>query len=203
MITLAVSDGSRTGMHCSMGELRTYGRKRNFRRTPEPKPSRAKPAKRLRFVIQKHAASSLHYDVRLEAGGVMKSWAVPKGPSLNPATKRLAIPTEDHPISYNRFEGVIPDGEYGAGEVIVWDRGWYANRSDTSPQRAIAKGALTFELHGEKLKGRWALRRIGNARNWILVKMKDEQAKRTGDITKERPESAITGRTIEQIARGA
>jgi bifunctional non-homologous end joining protein LigD len=186
-----------------MGELKTYERKRDFRKTPEPKPVRAKPAKKLRFVIQKHAASSLHYDLRLEAGGVMKSWAVPKGPSLNPATKRLAIPTEDHPISYNRFEGVIPEGEYGAGSVIVWDRGWYENLSGGSPERAIKKGALTFELHGDKLKGRWALRHIGTGRNWILVKMKDEQAKRTGDITKQRPESVISGRTIEQIARGA
>jgi len=186
-----------------MGELTTYRRKRDFRLTPEPKPVRGKPAKRLRFVVQKHAASSLHYDLRLEAGGVMKSWAVPKGPSMSPANKRLAIPTEDHPISYNRFEGIIPQGQYGAGSVIVWDRGWYSNISGEAPERAIKKGAITFELHGDKLKGGWALRRIGNGRNWILVKMKDESAKRTGDITKERPDSVISGRTIEQIARGA
>lgn len=187
----------------SMGELKTYERKRDFSRTPEPKPRRGKAARRLRFVIQKHAASSLHYDLRLEATGVMKSWAVPKGPSLNPADKRLAIPTEDHPMSYNRFEGVIPEGEYGAGRVIVWDRGWYKNHSEGSPERAIRNGAITFELRGEKLLGRFALRRIGGGGNWLLVKMKDEHAKRTGNITKQRPESVISGRTISQIARGA
>jgi bifunctional non-homologous end joining protein LigD len=186
-----------------MGELETYERKRDFSRTPEPKPRRGKAGKRLRFVIQKHAASSLHYDLRLEAGGVMKSWAVPKGPSLNPADKRLAIPTEDHPISYNRFEGVIPHGEYGAGGVIVWDRGWYENLSDGSPERAVRNGAIRFGLHGEKLTGKWALRRVGGGRNWLLVKMKDEHAKRTGHITKQRPESVISGRTISQIVRGA
>ena len=184
------------------GELTTYRRKRDFTRTPEPRPRRAKRAKRPRFVIQKHAASSLHYDLRLEAGGVMKSWAVPKGPSLNPADKRLAVPTEDHPISYNRFEGVIPRGEYGAGSVIVWDRGWYENLSDASPVRAVAKGAITFFLHGRKLRGRFALRRVGG-RNWILVKMRDEYADRSANITRSRPESVVSGRTIEQIAAEA
>lgn len=187
----------------AMGELKTYERKRNFSVTPEPKPRKAKPAKRLRYVIQKHAASSLHYDLRLEAGGVMKSWAVPKGPSLNPADKRLAVPTEDHPISYNKFEGTIPKGEYGAGSVIVWDRGWYSNASDGSPERAIRGGAFKFELHGEKLEGKFSLRHVGNGRNWILVKMKDEHARRSGDIVTQRPESVVSGKTIEQISRGA
>src|SRR5439155_16655633 len=181
------------------GELTTYRRKRKCGRTPEPAPRRAKRAKRLRFVVQKHDASSLHYDLRLEAGGVMKSWAVPKGPSLNPAHKRLAVQVEDHPISYNRFEGVIPEGEYGAGSVIVWDRGWYENLSDVSPERAIRNGAFTFFLHGAKLRGGFALRRM-DGKNWILVKMKDEHADRTTDITKEQPSSVVTGRTVEQVA---
>jgi bifunctional non-homologous end joining protein LigD len=184
-----------------MGELSTYKRKRDFARTPEPGPRRAKPAKRLRYVVQKHDASRLHYDVRLEVGGVMKSWAVPKGPSLNPAHKRLAVMTEDHPIAYNRFEGVIPEGEYGGGSVIIWDRGWYENRSDDPPARAIAKGAFTFELHGKKLRGRFTLRRM-EGKNWLLIKGKDEYADRTIDIAADRPESVVTGRTVEQVAAG-
>lgn len=180
------------------GELSTYRRKRDFTRTPEPRPQRAKRGRRLRFVIQKHDASRLHYDLRLEAGGVMKSWAVPKGPSLNPSDKRLAVPTEDHPIAYNRFEGVIPEGEYGAGSVIVWDKGWYEPTTKGSTARAIRDGALTFELHGEKLRGGFALRRIGD-RNWILVKMKDADARRSGDVTKARPESVVSGRTVDQV----
>ena len=181
-----------------MGELSTYKKKRDFSKTPEPGPKRAKAAKKLRFVVQKHDATRLHYDTRLEVGGVMKSWAVPKGPSLNPADKRLAVMTEDHPIGYNRFEGVIPQGEYGAGPVIVWDRGWYENLSETSPARAIQKGAFTFELHGTKLRGRYTLRRM-NGKNWLLIKGKDEFASREVDLTVERPESVVTGRTVEQV----
>jgi DNA ligase D-like protein (predicted 3'-phosphoesterase) len=186
-----------------MGELTTYRRKRDFARTPEPRPGRRsrRSTKKLRFVVQKHDASSLHYDLRLESGGVMKSWAVPKGPSMNPADKRLAVPTEDHPIAYNRFEGVIPKGEYGAGSVIVWDRGWYENTSDVAPARAIARGAFTFVLHGEKLRGGFSLRRIG--RNWLLVKMKDEFADRRGQITRKAPRSVVSGRTVEEVARRA
>ena len=189
------------GQGQSMGELSTYKRKRDFARTPEPGPSRAKPAKRLRYVVQKHDASRLHYDVRLEVGGVMKSWAVPKGPSLNPAHKRLAVMTEDHPIAYNRFEGVIPKGEYGGGSVIVWDRGWYENGSDSPPSRAIAKGAFTFVLHGKKLHGRYTLRRM-DGKNWLLIKGKDDHVNRDVDITSERPESVVSGRTVEQVAAG-
>jgi bifunctional non-homologous end joining protein LigD len=182
-----------------MGELSTYKRKRDFSKTPEPGPKRSKTAKKLRFVVQKHDASRLHYDVRLEVGGVMKSWAVPKGPSLNPADKRLAVMTEDHPIAYNRFEGNIPEGEYGAGSVIVWDRGSYENDSDRSPAKAIANGAFSFELHGKKLRGRYTLRRM-NGKNWLLIKGKDEHAKRGVDITAEQPGSVVTGRTVEQVA---
>src|SRR5436309_12008446 len=183
-----------------MAELTTYRKKRDFSRTPEPKPRKVKPGKRLRFVIQKHDATALHYDLRLEAGGAMKSWAVPKGPSTNPADKRLAIPTEDHPIAYNRFEGVIPEGEYGAGSVIIWDHGWYENLSDESPERAIANGAFKFKLHGEKLRGGYVLRRTGG-KNWLLIKLADEDADRRTNITRSRPESVVTGRTVEQVAR--
>lgn len=181
------------------GELKTYERKRDFKRTPEPGPRRAKPAKRLRFVVQKHDASRLHYDVRLEVGGVMKSWAVPKGPSLDTAHKRLAVMTEDHPIAYNRFEGVIPEGEYGAGSVIIWDRGWYENGSEEPPDRAIKKGAFSFELHGKKLHGRFTLRRM-DGKNWLMIKGKDRYASRDVDITAERPESVVSGRTVEEVA---
>ena len=182
-----------------MGELSTYRRKRDFSKTPEPGPRRSKAAKRLRFVVQKHDATRLHYDTRLEVRGVMISWAVPKGPSLDPADRRLAVMTEDHPIAYNRFEGVIPEGEYGAGPVIVWDRGWYENLSDESPARAISRGAFTFELHGKKLRGRYTLRRM-NGKNWILIKGKDEHVRRGADIAAEQPESVVTGRTVEQVA---
>jgi bifunctional non-homologous end joining protein LigD len=182
------------------GNLATYKRKRDFSRTPEPGPRKAKPAKRPRFVVQKHDASRLHYDLRLEVDGVMKSWAVPKGPSPNPAYKRLAVMTEDHPIAYNRFEGVIPEGEYGAGSVIVWDRGWYENASDVSPAKAIRAGAFSFELHGKKLRGRFTLRHM-DGKNWLLIKGKDEYADRSIDLTAERPESVVSGRTVEQVAR--
>jgi DNA ligase D-like protein (predicted 3'-phosphoesterase) len=138
--------------------------------------------------------------VRLEAGGVMKSWAVPKGPSMNPADKRLAIPTEDHPIAYNRFEGVIPAGEYGAGSVIIWDRGTYENLSDESPERAIARGAFKFTLHGEKLRGGFVLRRTGG-KNWLMIKLADGSADRRVNLTTSRPESVVSGRTVEQVAR--
>jgi bifunctional non-homologous end joining protein LigD len=181
--------------------LETYRRKRDFRATPEPPPRAGKRAKRPRFVVQKHAASRLHYDLRLEVDGVMKSWAVPKGPSLNPAHKRLAVQTEDHPIAYNRFEGIIPEGQYGAGRVIIWDRGRYENRSDVPPRRAVRRGELSFELHGDKLRGRFTLVRMGKTKNWLLIKNRDEYANRRVDITAERPESVVSGRTIEQLAR--
>jgi bifunctional non-homologous end joining protein LigD len=180
--------------------LRTYRAKRDFARTPEPRGragSRRKAG--LRFVVQKHDATALHYDVRLEAGGVMKSWAVPKGPSLNPKDKRLAMPTEDHPISYNSFEGVIPEGLYGAGEVIVWDRGTYEPHED--PVRAIARGHLSFELHGEKLHGAFALMRVGGdgkRARWILVKMRDEHARARFRFDQR---SVVSGRTLDDLKR--
>jgi DNA ligase D-like protein (predicted 3'-phosphoesterase) len=187
--------------------LRSYHRKRDFERTPEPrgerKPSPGAPI----FVIQKHAARSLHYDLRLEVEGVLKSWAVPKGPSLNPRDKRLALPTEDHPMDYADFEGVIPKGEYGAGTVIVWDAGTYRNLKerdgDLVPMAScLEEGHLMVWLEGTKLRGGYGLVRTGKGadRRWLLVKMADEEADRERDIVTERPESVLTGRTLEEVA---
>jgi len=135
--------------------LREYHRKRDFGRTPEPRGDAAAARDGHRFVVQKHAASRLHYDFRLELDGTLKSWAVPKGPSLDPAEKRLAMQTEDHPIGYADFEGVIPEGEYGGGRVVVWDQGTWRPIDD--PQTGMRKGRLAFTLDGEKLHGRWSL----------------------------------------------
>ena len=150
------------------------------------------------FVIQKHDASSLHYDFRLEVDGVMASWAVPKGPSLDPADKRLAMAVEDHPMSWNQFEGRIPKGTYGAGAVIVWDRGTYENLREEPMAEALENGRLTFRLEGEKLRGAWSLRSI-DGRRWLLVKKADEDADREHDPVSERPESVKSGRTIEEV----
>src|ERR687887_1458840 len=157
--------------------LRAYREKRDFRRSPEPSRTRGRGHKKEpRFVIQKHDASSLHYDFRLEADGVLKSWAVPKGPSTDPREKRLAMPTEDHPLAYADFEGVIPEGEYGAGTVIVWDSGSYRPLGDEPLERALEHGHASVWLEGEKLRGGYALTRIGKGRRerWLLVKMDDE-----------------------------
>jgi DNA ligase D-like protein (predicted 3'-phosphoesterase) len=181
--------------------LEDYGRKRDFRRTPEPKGgSRGRRSKAASFVIQKHAASRLHYDFRLEVDGVLKSWAVPKGPACDPSQKRLAVPTEDHPLAYAGFEGVIPAGQYGAGRVIVWDRGTYRSLSNVPMAEALASGHVTFELDGEKLKGNWALTRwkTGNNESWLLVKMTDEHADPKGDVTT-KDRSVLSGRTLEQV----
>ena len=158
------------------------------------------------FVIQKHAASSLHYDFRLEAGGAMKSWAVPKGPSTDPADKRLAMEVEDHPMSWNDFEGVIGPG-YGAGTVIVWDRGTYRNLTERDGEevpmeQALEDGHASFWLEGEKLHGGWSLRRVseGTKPRWLLVKRRDEEADPEFDPVSKRPESVVSGLTIEQVA---
>ena len=175
------------------GALASYHAKRNFRRTPEPEGALAAPAAEgLRYVIQKHWASHLHYDLRLELNGTMHSWAVPKGPSLDPADKRLAVQVEDHPIAYNRFEGQIPAGQYGAGRVIVWDRGSWSPVGD--PVAGLAKGHLKFDLHGIKLRGRWALVRLkdANAKQppWLLIKDRDAEARpRPYSVTDALPDS--------------
>ncbi|GEM_PF-389291 len=195
-----------------------YEHKRDFRRTPEPSggpagaggnagPSRAgersrRGGGRPRFVIQQHDATSMHYDFRLEAGGVLKSWAVPKGPSTNPADKVLAMPTEDHPLDYAGFEGVIPEGNYGAGPVIIWDAGTYRNLGDVPVEEAIERGHLSVWLEGQKLTGGYALTRIreGRSEAWLLVKMKDEGADSRRHPTSTQPESVRSGRTVEEVA---
>ncbi|WP_064709828.1 DNA ligase D [Rhizobium bangladeshense] len=183
--------------------LETYQAKRNFKLTPEPRGGKVRSSGN-RFVIQKHDATRLHYDFRLEMDGVLKSWAVTKGPSLNPEDRRLAVHVEDHPLSYGDFEGIIPKGQYGGGTVIVWDRGNWTPVGDA--QQAYREGHLEFELDGEKLKGRWHLVRMhgrpGEKReNWLLIKGDDAEARHDGDILKERPESAKTGRQLEEVSK--
>src|SRR4051812_15064431 len=161
------------------GGLAEYNRKRDFARTAEPKGERRKSGKKLSYLIQKHDASRLHYDFRLEWDGKLLSWAVPKGPSQNPDDKRLAVHVEDHPIEYGKFEGTIPAGEYGGGTVMLWDRGSWEPHGDVD--EALRKGKLAFDLHGERLEGAWALvklraRRPGDKDNWLLIKERYELA---------------------------
>jgi len=184
--------------------LKTYRAKRHFGVTAEPK-GKVKRKRGNAYVIQKHAARRLHYDLRLELDGVMKSWAVTRGPSLVPGDKRLAVEVEDHPIAYNKFEGTIPEGEYGGGTVMIWDRGHWQPESD--PHKGLAKGHLAFTLDGKKLHGGWHLvrmhRRPGEKRNnWLLIKQHDEaeRSARHKDILEEKPLSVATGRTMDEIA---
>jgi bifunctional non-homologous end joining protein LigD len=182
------------------GRLAEYNRKRRFGVTPEPagKQGRAKKED-LQFVVQKHRASHLHYDFRLEHDGVMLSWSIPKGPALDPSVRRLAMQTEDHPIDYNQFEGVIPEGEYGGGTVMIWDRGtWEPEVEDVD--RALAKGDLKFKLHGKKLRGSWALVRMRD-RQWLLIKHRDKYASTEDITTKNR--SVVSRRSLASIARAA
>ena len=188
--------------------LQTYRRKRDFSITPEPRGRRERAAAAGgSYVIQKHAARRLHYDLRLELDGVMKSWAVTRGPSLVPGEKRLAVHVEDHPIEYNTFEGTIPPGQYGGGTVMIWDRGrWYP---EGDPHEGYRKGRLTFRLDGEKLKGTWHLVRMRARPNerqdpWLLIKSDDEAARgpRDEDVLEQKPRSVVTGRSIPEIAEG-
>ena len=190
--------------------LEKYHEKREFSRTPEPYGG-AGPSAQPIFVIQKHDASHLHYDLRLEMGGVLKSWAVPKGPSTHPGTMRLAMLTEDHPLDYARFEGVIPEGNYGAGTVLVWDTGPYRNRREEKPEghrmtmeQSFDDGKIEVWLEGKKLKGGYALIRTkkNEGRGWLLVKMRDDFADKPPDPVRDLPDSALTGRSLEQIAKG-
>src|SRR5258706_321774 len=182
--------------------LTPYRKKRDFKITSEPKGVVAAPGKRLSFVIQKHAATRLHYDFRLELDGTLKSWAVPKGPSLDPTQRRLAAHVEDHPMDYAGFEGVIPKGQYGGGSVIVWDRGTWSPVED--PHAGYRRGALKFTLDGEKLHGRFVLVRMktpdGSDKNWLLIKERDEYARRgpAGEVVNTLPRSVKTGRRIEE-----
>jgi bifunctional non-homologous end joining protein LigD len=193
------------------GKLAEYRRKRDFSRTAEPPGGSKKKAKKLAFVIQKHAARSQHFDLRLELDGVMKSWAVPKGPSLDPAVKRLAMEVEDHPLEYNKFEGTIPQGEYGGGTVMLWDRGTYRyGGADPDPveglRRGYAKGDFKFILEGKRLRGSWVLVRIrrGDPKRpqWLLLKHRDEYALEGSDVVAENTTSVATGKTMEEIAAG-
>jgi bifunctional non-homologous end joining protein LigD len=188
--------------------LAEYNAKRDFSRTREPagKVPKAK-GKTLHFVIQKHAASHLHYDFRLELDGVMKSWAVPKGPSYDPKVRRLAMEVEDHPISYNTFEGTIPAGEYGGGTVMLWDRGTYEAEDGggvESLRRGYEKGDLKIVLHGTRLRGGWVLVRMKRPGRpqWLLIKHRDATADPDLDITDEETTSVVTNRSMEEIGAG-
>jgi bifunctional non-homologous end joining protein LigD len=188
------------------GSLRHYHKKRDFGATPEPRGARErKRPKRLRFVLQKHHASRLHYDFRLEADGVLKSWAIPKGPSFDPKDRRLAMHVEDHPMDYRTFEGIIPKGNYGAGEVIVWDEGTYELSEGDDPSAEIGKGKIKFVMHGKKMHGEFTLVRIrgrgGESGDpWLLIKDHDEYVNPKYDIEKDN-KSAKTGRTVESYAK--
>ena len=186
--------------------LKKYNQKRDFRKTSEPKGNKKSNSKNLQFVVQKHDATNLHYDFRLELDGVLKSWAVPKGPSLNPKEKRLAMMVEDHPFDYKDFEGTIPEGNYGAGNVIVWDKGTYksANNNGKSNdnkliEEGLKKGDLKIILQGEKLKGEFALVDMKKPKQnaWLLIKKKDEYANSKNILSKD--ESVISGKKIDEI----
>ena len=188
-------------------DLSTYRKKRDFEKTAEPSGSvKVAPTKRRRFVIQKHAATRLHYDLRLEYGGVFKSWAVTRGPSLDPHDKRLAVEVEDHPLDYGDFEGTIPEGEYGGGTVMIWDRGYW---DSDDPEAGFKKGDLKFTFDGEKLHGSWVLVRMrqdrngGKRTNWLLIKHRDDHA-REGEANSilDEDRSAASGRTMDEIAQG-
>ncbi len=192
----------------SKDDVSEYKKKRDFRRTPEPGDDKVDFdwADRPIFVIQKHDASNLHYDFRIEVDGVLKSWAIPKGPSTDPDVKRMAIPTEDHPLEYADFEGVIPEDQYGGGTIIVWDRGSYENikkNDDGADAKSVSKqiddGHVTIRLKGEKIKGGYAL--IDTGQRWLLIKMDDEEADARRNPTSTEPKSVKTGRTLEEIGK--
>jgi bifunctional non-homologous end joining protein LigD len=192
--------------HTKLGKYRA---KRDFSKTAEPSGERARSTVGHRYLIQKHSASRLHYDFRLELDGVLKSWAVARGPSLNPADKRLAVHVEDHPLDYGSFEGIIPQGQYGGGTVMLWDTGTWEPTGD--PKRDFARGNLTFVLNGKRLKGRWHLVRLrgnrsGDTRrdNWLLIKGRDEHANTDGDAALEKYQtSVVSRRSMQGIAKAA
>ena len=187
--------------------LTAYESKRQFEKTPEPKPALRQAGGRLVFVVQKHAARALHYDLRLELEGVLKSWAVPRGPSLNPSVKRLAVMVEDHPLDYQDFEGVIPEGNYGAGSVIIWDRGFYRHPSDSDGKESerfllegLRKGDMKFVLEGKKLQGEFALVKTRkDEKSWLLLKKKDRYATTEDILTENR--SVLSDKTLEDVSK--
>jgi len=187
--------------------LKGYKAKRNFTKTPEPKAAPAKSSEKPIFVIQQHDARSMHFDFRLDVDGVLASWAVPKGPSMDPREKRLAVRTEDHPMEYADFEGEIPEGEYGAGTVIVWDTGDYENMSQKDGKKipmseALREGHAKVNLFGKKLKGGYALihtKMRGDDKNWLLIKEDDEEADARRNPVSTEPESVISGKTVKEM----
>ena len=191
-------------------KLANYRSKRDFEKTQEPSGATAvRKAEYPRFVFQKHDASRLHYDLRLEHDGVFKSWAVTKCPSLNPKDKRLAVEVEDHPLDYGDFEGTIPKGEYGGGTVMLWDRGFWLPEGTDDIDAALRKGELKFVLAGDKLQGVWVLVRLKNDRdgsgkrnNWLLIKHKDDWSTSDGEAAIRKDKSVASGRTMQQIAEG-
>src|ERR1700678_539730 len=191
-------------------KLSTYVSKRDFAKTSEPSgENQVAPSNRRRFVIQKHDATRLHYDLRLELDGVFKSWAVTKGPSIDPHQKRLAIEVEDHPLDYGDFEGTIPEGEYGGGTVQLWDRGYWEPEGARSPEQGLADGDLKFTLHGARLHGSWVLvrmkhdRKYGKRTNWLLIKHRDAEAREDdADALLAEDRSVASGRTMAAIAAG-
>ena len=191
--------------------LSTYQAKRDFTKTSEPSgigQNTLAPSEHLRFVIQKHDATRLHYDLRLEFGDVFKSWAVTRGPSLDPADKRLAVEVEDHPLPYGDFEGTIPAGEYGGGSVMIWDRGFWAPETAQSPAQSLSDGQLKFVMAGEKLRGSFVLvrlkRRAGEKRdNWLLIKHNDKWATPGKNTIQKKDRSVASQRTMRQITKGA
>ena len=191
--------------------LKEYHKKRDFDRTAEPFGGDRRKSDGRIFVIQKHDASNLHYDFRLEIDGVLKSWAIPKGPTLDPDEKRLAVETEDHPIEYADFEGVIPEDQYGGGTVMVWDAGTYENAKKDddgneakSMKESYEDGELTFKLNGKKIKGGFALvqtKMRGQDKNWLLIKKKDDEADARRNPLSSEPDSVLSGRSIKEIAK--
>ena len=188
--------------------LRNYKKKRDFRKTTEPSGEKESSAGNRIFVIQKHDATNLHYDVRIEIDGVLVSWAVPKGPSTDPEEKRLAIRTEDHPIAYSNFEGVISEDQYGAGVVMVWDKGTYGNMREekenesVSMKESLKDGKIEINLNGEKLSGGYYLIRTGTSdgdEQWLLIKADDDEADARRNPTSTEPESVLSGKTLEEI----
>jgi bifunctional non-homologous end joining protein LigD len=189
--------------------LSRYRSKRDFTKTAEPSgESAVASSQRRRFVIHKHAATRLHYDLRLELDGVFKSWALPRGPSLDPHEKRLAVEVEDHPLEYGDFEGTIPKGQYGAGTVQIWDRGYWTPENSESPEEALKAGNLKFKLDGQRLHGSWVLVRMkndrsGGKRNWLLIKHRDQWARENdADALLSDDRSVASGRTMADIAAG-
>ena len=190
--------------------LEDYRRKRKFTETPEPVGRTRRTTRRRIFVVQKHRASRLHYDFRLAINGVLASWAVPKGPSMNPAEKHLAIRTEDHPLEYAEFEGIIPEGQYGAGTVMVWDLGKYEPLENQPPEEQLARGKIQIVLVGEKMRGGFTLVQIAKPSmnssrrdHWLLIKSRDEYADPSWDIESPRLDhSVLTGRSLKEIQDG-